>query len=66
MVLSIKSRAGYNFFIFLKYPNTMTKALNILLIEDDEIEVMKFNRVLSKKQLYKLLRQIMVKKPLQY
>jgi CheY-like chemotaxis protein len=25
----------------------MTKALNILLIEDDEIEVMKFNRVLS-------------------
>ncbi|MFV8332028.1 response regulator [Flavobacterium sp. XS1P32] len=26
----------------------MTKALNILLIEDDEIEVMKFNRVLSK------------------
>lgn len=26
----------------------MAKALNILLIEDDEIEVMKFNRVLSK------------------
>lgn len=26
----------------------MIKALNILLIEDDEIEVMKFNRVLSK------------------
>lgn len=25
----------------------MSKALNILLIEDDEIEVMKFNRVLS-------------------
>jgi DNA-binding NarL/FixJ family response regulator len=25
----------------------MKKALNILLIEDDEIEVMKFNRVLS-------------------
>ena len=25
----------------------MTRALNILLIEDDEIEVMKFNRVLS-------------------
>jgi hypothetical protein len=44
----------------------MTKAPNILLIEDDEIEVM-FNRVLSnKKQLIKLLRQIMVKKPLQY
>jgi hypothetical protein len=25
----------------------MSKALNILLIEDDAIEVMKFNRVLS-------------------
>jgi CheY-like chemotaxis protein len=38
----------------------MIKALNILLIEDDEIEVMKFNRVLSNlKQLIRLLRQIM-------
>jgi hypothetical protein len=34
----------------------MIKALNILLIEDDEIEVMKFNRVLSNlKQLIRLL-----------
>ncbi|MCW2118129.1 response regulator [Flavobacterium sp. 7A] len=29
----------------------MNKALNILLIEDDEIEVMKFNRVVSKLKL---------------
>jgi response regulator RpfG family c-di-GMP phosphodiesterase len=40
---------------FLKYPNTMTKALNILLIEDDEIEVMKFNRVLSKLTAHKIV-----------
>lgn len=31
-----------------KKHKTMTKSLNILLIEDDAIEVMKFNRVLKK------------------
>jgi hypothetical protein len=41
----------------------MSKSLNILLIEDDAIEVMKFNRVVKPlRSIIKLLKLIMARK----